>query len=205
MVIIIEALLDRNPRSIGVIEIDKQAKMILRGGEALAHEIEVAIQDIVISNAASIERFHERREELTNVDNKYLFFYAISLVLVFASDAKNWTEENINRIIDKAAEEIVHVMRFRTADQGNPKSERSSIATLLRGMFENVRSNFHRLGEIGEAKEHDDAIFTLILMYLRKVHPASLTFLVEGNIAVLGALQQSFGLISISAHRYVSD
>jgi hypothetical protein len=67
-----------------VSEIGKQAKVILAGGERLAHEIEEAIRDIVISNAAGIERFHERREELTKVDHRFLFFYAVSLVLFFA-------------------------------------------------------------------------------------------------------------------------
>jgi hypothetical protein len=186
-------------------EIGKQAKMVLAGGEALAQEIEAAIRDIVISNAAGIERFHERRKELTEIDHQFLFIYAVSLVLFFASGAGGWTEEEINSVIDKAAEEIVRAMRFRIAGQGDLEDERPAIAKQLRGMFENVRSNFSRLGEIGEEKEISEAVFTLILMYLRKVHPASLTLIAEGNMAVLTKLQQSFGLISISAYRYVSD
>jgi hypothetical protein len=200
-----KALLGKKRKGLDMMEIDKQAKMILVGGEALTHEIEAAILDIVISNAAGIEKFHERREELTEIDYEYLFFYAVSLILFFTSGPKSWTEENINSIIDKAAEEIVRMMRFRSAGQGDPKSERSAIVTQLRRMFENVRSNFSRFEEIGEVKERDDAFFTLMLMYLRKVYPTSLTFILEGNTALLDLLLRSFGLISISAHRYVSD
>jgi hypothetical protein len=186
-------------------EIDKQAKVALDGGQALANEIEAAIRDVVISNASGIEKFHERREELTKVDPRFLFFYAVSLVLLFASSAKRWAEEEINSVIDKAAEEIVRVKRFLTAGQGDPEGERPVIAEQLRGVFENVRSNFGRLEEIGEEKERSEAAFTLILMYLRQVHPASLTFLAEGNTEVAATQAQNFGLISMSAYRYVSD
>ena len=186
-------------------DFDKQAKAALAGGEALANEIQAAIRDIVISNAAGIERFHERSDELTKVDYQYLFFYAVSLVLFFASSAESWTEAEINSVIDRAAEDFVRVMRFRTADYGDPETKRPAIALRLQGTFEDVRGNFRRIEEVGREEERSDATFTLILMYLSQVHPASLTLLTEGSVAVFSALQRSFGLISISAYRYVSD
>lgn len=187
-------------------EIGKQVKVILAGGEALAHEIEAAILDIVISNAAGIERFRERREELTNVNYQFLFLYAVGLVLVFASGAGSWTEEEINSVIDMAAEEIVREMRFRTVGQGDLEGERRAIGAQLRKVFENVRSNFGRLEEIvREGKESEEASFTLILGYVTRVYPAFATWFGTGNTEFLAKLVQSFGLISISAYRYVSD
>jgi hypothetical protein len=186
-------------------EIGKQVKVILAGGEALAHEIEAAIRDIVISNATGIERFHERHEELTKVDHQFLFFYAVGLVLVFTSGAGSWTEEEINSVIDKAAEEIVREMHFRTAGQGDLEGERRAIGAQLRNVFENIRSRFRRLEEIGEEKERSEASFTVMLRYLTQVYPAFATLFGTGNTELLAKLEQSFALISISAHRYVSD
>jgi hypothetical protein len=187
------------------IEINKQAKAIFAAGKALANEIEVAIRDTLISNAMRIERFHERQEELMNVDHQFLFFYALSLVLFFMSSARSWTEVEINSIIDKVSEEFVREMRFRTADQGDLEATSLMISKQFRGVFGNVRSNFSRLGEIGKGKESsDNLIFALILKYLIKVHPASATFFAEGNTPVIVLLQQRFGLISISAYRYFS-
>ena len=184
------------------VEIGKEAKVTLARGQALAHEIEAAIKDTVISSAAGIETFHERREELTTVDHQFLFLYAVSLILFFASNAVNWTEEEINSIIDKAAEEIVREMRFRTAGQSDLEDESLVIARHLRDVFGNFRSNFSRLGESGKGEDTSNAI-SLFLMYLSEIHPASLTFLAEENMAVLVPLQQRFELISISAYRYI--
>jgi len=184
--------------------IDAQARAAIAGGQALALDIETAIREIVITNAATIERFHERREELTRVNSRFLFFYATSLILLFGSGAQRWTEADIKEVIDKAAEEIDRVMRFRSEEETDPRGERSVVAGQLQGMFENVRSNFGRLGELSRDAEGDKAVLVLLLMYLRKVHPASLTLLAEGQVPVVTALQQRFGLISISAHRYLS-
>jgi hypothetical protein len=186
-------------------EIDKKAKLILAGGQQLAKEIDVAIRDTVVSNAAGIDRYHERREELTEINYQFLFFYAVSLVLYFASSAKSWPEEEVNRVIDGASEEIVRTMRFRTTSESDPESNRIEISGQFRDIFENVRSNFDRLTEISKEDKNSEAIITLIFMYFTKVYPAFITLLSEGNIAVTSELGQRFGLISITAYRYCSD
>ena len=184
-------------------EIGKQAKLALAGGQALAKDIEAEIRDLVISSAASIKNFHERREELTRVDHWFLFCYGLSLVLFFGLGARSWKEEESNGVIEDIAKDIVRAFRFQAAGESPPDVQMSSIAGQLRDVFENIRSNFGRLGEI--AKNKDGELYTLMLMYLEQVHPASLDLLAAGNYGVFIQLAQRFSLLSISAHRYVPD
>jgi hypothetical protein len=130
-------------------EINRQAKAILAGGQALSNEINEAIRGVVISNAPAIERFHERHEELTRVNHLFLFYYSVSLILFFTSSAGDWEDET-NSVIDRMSEEFVRALRFRAAAQDDPQGETHAIAAQLRSTFENVSSNFKRLGEVVE-------------------------------------------------------
>jgi hypothetical protein len=103
------------------------------------------------------------------------------------------------------AKEIVREIRFRTAGQGDLERERHAIGAQLRNVFDNVRSRFRRLEEIGDEEERGEASFTVMLRYITQVYPAFATLFGPGNTNLLAKLEQSFALISISAHRYITD
>lgn len=186
-------------------EIAERAKAILFRSRNLALEIEAAIRDAVISEAGNIERFHQRREELTTVNQQFLFFYATSLVVLFLSSAEKWTEEKINRVIDSVAEGLVQILSFQGASAHDASAQVGVNAERLRQSFDTLRTNLRRLESLQDSEESDKAAFTLILMYLTQVYPACSVILSEGNVSLLGTLQRRFWHASMAANRPASD
>jgi hypothetical protein len=182
-------------------DITAQAEKIYASGLKLAKEISDMIVDTVTRHATDIEGFVNRRDELLEVDARFLYFFAIAVELDFAS--ATWQDQKTRDIIEGIAHLASQEFQFRSSSL---RTERE-LATLqddlqdnLLKMYDNLEKNWCvlRKGTVSTEKAKDDLTYIFVLYYLRHVYPAIKFFIgtgkLTGNLCLFVSLQRQFAL-----------
>jgi hypothetical protein len=174
-------------------DLTAEATKILSLGLKLGKEISDMIVDTVTRHATNIEDFVNRKEEILNVDARFLWFFAVALELDFAS--ATWQEHKTNDVIKEIAQIAIRDIRFTSSSLKTESKwaiERDSLRANLSKMHENLHKSWGVLRKGGIPP--DDIIFHFGLYYLRRVYPPISSLFGTGNVPLLASLNSQFGL-----------
>lgn len=189
-------------------EVSADVRLVGHAGMLLGKELSDIINDTVMQNALEIRDFAARKEELLHVQAKYLLYFATSVCLYFAKCSHSWDSTKVADTIDGLARAMAQSLRYSAASVQSDEdaaNAREEIRSDLGDLYTEISSNFDRVtDELSKGKDGADLLFTVNMLYLTKIHPATATLLSVDGIPLLGQLQQAFGTAVWTAFRHLT-
>jgi hypothetical protein len=162
----------------------------------LSRDLSQAVLDAILSNASRIAGFKERRNQLTEVNEEQLFYYALSLSLFCNTTTQSWGEQQVDATLEAAADDVSRKLVYAGAPSGAAPKIRAHVLENARNFYRATRDNFERLSA-DIVKQND--IFKILLILMTRTFPGTRILMTEGHTELLSFIMQRFGTLSLRA------
>jgi len=179
------------------LDIRRQARIALWLGLKMTRDLSYSIRQMIAEHAKHIEKYEQRRSELTKVDDLFLFIFLVSFTLYFSGLRRNWPEQTYQKAVEAAIEELPFL--YESQDEGGTGVTMPQIEAIqagLRSVSGPTRYNFEQISKT-EKNKQGELTFNFFLLNFMRVYPPGVTLMGKGKssleLGILAGLSNYFG------------